>query len=40
VPELLNELLLDVQRFTGTAEFQDDVCLLSVEFTEACAKLR
>jgi serine phosphatase RsbU (regulator of sigma subunit) len=39
-PQLLNELLLDVQRFTGTAEFQDDVCLLSVEFTEACAKLR
>jgi serine phosphatase RsbU (regulator of sigma subunit) len=40
VPQLLNELLLDVQRFAGTPEFQDDVCLLSVEFTEACAKLR
>ena len=39
-PQLLNELLVDVQHFTGTPEFQDDVCLLSVEFTQACAKLR
>ena len=37
---LRQKYLLDVQRFTGTPEFQDDVCLLSVEFTEACAKLR
>lgn len=40
VPQLLDELLLDVQSFAGTPDFQDDVCLLSVEFTEACAKLR
>jgi phosphoserine phosphatase RsbU/P len=40
VPQLLDELLSEVQAFTGTKEFQDDVCLLSVEFTEACAKLR
>lgn len=40
VPRLLDELLQDVQNFTGTKEFQDDVCLLSVEFTEACARLR
>jgi phosphoserine phosphatase RsbU/P len=40
VPQLLDELLSEVQAFTGTKEFQDDVCLLSVEFTEACARLR
>lgn len=40
VPRLLDELLRDVQAFTVANDFQDDVCLLSVEFTEACAKLR
>jgi phosphoserine phosphatase RsbU/P len=37
--QLLNGLLSDVQKFAGTTDFQDDVCLLSVEFTEACARL-
>ncbi len=31
VGHLLDEILRDVQSFTGAAEFQDDVCLLGVE---------
>ena len=37
--ELLDSLLLDAQKFAGTTDFQDDVCLLSVELAEGCASL-
>lgn len=40
MPRLFDEILHDVQSFTGTQEFQDDVCLLGVELTDACARLR
>jgi len=40
IPRLFDELLQDVQTFTGTAEFHDDVCLLGVELTQRCDKVR
>lgn len=40
MPRLFDEILKDVQAFSGTAELTDDVCLLGVELTDACVKLR
>jgi serine phosphatase RsbU (regulator of sigma subunit) len=40
MPRLFDEVLKDVQGFGGSAELADDVCLLSVELTDACVKLR
>ena len=31
LPNLLDELLADVRKFSGNAEFDDDVCLLGME---------
>jgi len=39
MPRLFDEILKDVQAFSGTAELADDVCLLGVELTDACVKL-
>jgi phosphoserine phosphatase RsbU/P len=40
MPRLFDAILEDVQKLAGTREFEDDVCLLGVEMTEACAKVR
>jgi phosphoserine phosphatase RsbU/P len=40
MPRLFDETLADVQNFAGTRDFQDDVCLLGVEMTDACARVR
>jgi sigma-B regulation protein RsbU (phosphoserine phosphatase) len=40
IPQLFDELLREIQHFTGTTEFQDDVCLLGLELTRACDKVR
>ena len=37
--QLFDEVLAEVEAFSGSREFPDDVCILGVEMTEACAKL-
>jgi sigma-B regulation protein RsbU (phosphoserine phosphatase) len=31
-PQLIENLLVEIERFTGTPDFSDDVCLLGMEF--------
>lgn len=39
MPRLFDEILKDIRAFSGTPEFEDDVCLLGVELTAGCVKL-
>src|SRR5258705_1964154 len=40
MPQLFDELLKEIQDFIRTREFHDDVCLLGLELTRACDKVR